>query len=348
MEENEIDLNALPEASDIEDDDEFIVVDKFDIITELGNQHRKINYVTLKDQIIPENPRKGARGIDGDKGIEGDSGPTGDKGARGDKGEPGLQGLRGYFGFGGIKGVKGEKGDLGNKGYKGTTGSTGLVGDDGFEGDVGESGDPGLTGSRGFRGDHGQDGDKGQLGPKGLRGDFNSKIFTGKKGEKGPAGFSRKGSKGQRGEKGNRGDRGDRGHRGRPGRDFLNIEVKASDMTGDRWIKKDLEGELIFNDTRMVGYSENSRFLIKVNKGSYFGKWKTQNDLYAEVCLQNADPVKGPTIFSGFLLGLVDDRMYPVMLMPYSSGQNFILKVCAFDGYTRFDLPYEIYECDEY
>ena len=348
MEENEIDLNALPEASNVTDDDEFIVVDRFDVITQSENQNRKINYTTLKDQIIPESPRNGIPGIDGDKGIEGDSGPTGDNGATGDKGERGLRGLQGYFGFGGIKGAKGETGNLGNKGYKGTTGSTGLVGDDGPKGTIGDSGDDGIKGHRGFRGDRGDVGDKGQLGPKGLRGEFNSKIFTGKKGDKGPTGFSRKGSNGQLGEKGNRGDRGERGQRGPSGRDFLNIELKASDMTGDKWVKKDLNGELTFNDTRKVGYTKNSRFLVKVNKGVYFGKWKTQNDLYAEVCLQNADPVKGPTTFSGFLLGLADDKMYPVMLMPYSLSQNFILKVCVFDGYTRFDLPYEIYECDEY
>lgn len=348
MEENEIDLNELSEASELADNDEFIVVDKIDATTELENQNRKINYATLKDQIVPESPRKGTSGVDGDVGSEGDPGPTGDKGEKGDKGQRGLQGLRGYFGFGGIKGEKGEKGNLGSKGYTGTTGSTGLVGDDGMKGEVGDSGDEGIAGPRGFRGEQGDEGDKGQIGLKGLRGDFNSKILTGKKGDKGPSGFSRKGSKGQKGEKGDRGDRGERGKRGYTGRDFLNIELKASDMTGDTWIKKDLDGELTFNDTRMVGYSRNSRFLIKVKKGAYFGKWKTQNDLYAEVCLQNADSVKGPTTFSGFMFGIIDEKMYPVMLMPYSSGQNFILKVCVFDGYNRFDLPYEIYECDEY
>ena len=345
MEEHEINLNDLPESSEISNDDEFIVVDKYEPLTELQNQNKKINYSTFKEQIIPENPRSGLRGDRGDKGIPGMSGRKGEKGNKGLKGNQGIQGLPGYFGFNGLKGEKGNTGELGDKGIIGSSGTKGLPGESGSKG---ETGDPGINGPRGLRGDKGELGDKGNKGIKGIPGDFNTKILLGKKGDKGPSGFGRKGAKGTKGLKGDRGDRGDRGRRGPTGSDIRNIELEASDMSGEKWVKIDTINELSFKDTTKTAYNENSRLLIKVNKGIYFSKWKTQNDLYAEVCLQNADSVKGPTVFSGYMLGLSDDKLYPIMLMPYSTNQNFLLKVCVFDGNVRFDLPYEIYECDEY
>ena len=74
--------------------------------------------------------------------------------------------------------------------------------------------------------------------------------------------------------------------------------------------------------------------------------------------MQNADFVKGPTLVSGFLESITNSSLYPVIIMPHehtdltnpdkSKRHRYYLKVCVFDGHQRYDLPYEVYECDEY
>ena len=66
------------------------------------------------------------------------------------------------------------------------------------------------------------------------------------------------------------------------------------------------------------------------------------------MCLQNTDFIKGPTTTSGYLEYISTTTPYPILLMPYSEGSSYTLKLCVIEGMTRYDLPYEVFECDEF
>jgi hypothetical protein len=352
MSDHELDIENLPNRVSIGSSDELVVVDK-SITTgpdaTANGKTSKILFSDLGNQILPSSPNKGTKGSTGIKGeMGGGGGSTGSKGYVGETGLPGISGTRGYRGFSGEKGENGEPSQTGLLGQPGSIGPRGDVGLDGSPGQLGEKGNTSLSGPRGYRGDIGDTGILGYQGSKGNKGSVGMSVVTGYKGQKGPTGYSRKGERGEMGQVGDRGNKGTKGEKGKTGVDDENVEFLASDMIGTAWSQSNISGELMFSDTRSTGYNPNSRLLIKVSKGNYFGKWKTNNDLYCEVCLQNTDFVKGPTITSGYLEFISDGVPYPVMLMPHSIGSAHSLKVCVFDGTTRYDLPYKVFECDEF
>lgn len=361
MNPNKIELENLSEIAVVQGSDQFVLVDKSithgNDATDSGKTS-KISFFQLSGQLIPPPPANGSAGVKGSKGEPGPRGAVGVKGIPGPKGTTGITGPRGDYGMPGQDGAKGPKGHKGDIGVKGRPGRRGDLGLEGLRGYRGEPGSPGKKGPVGYHGDTGEPGIKGLPGAKGPKGSYGTTQLSGHKGQKGPAGYGQKGLKGNKGERGIRGQKGVKGRKGPVGRDTQNIVVTASDMEGNAWSETNLQNGLSFRDTASTGYNPNSRLLIKVRKGIYFNKWRTANDLYAEVCLQNADFVKGPTLVSGFLESTVDSTLYPVIIMPHehtditnptpSERHKYHLKVCVFDGHRRYDLPYEVYECDEY
>ena len=268
-------ISSLDEISNINDSDEFVVIDKSVTIGDDASETGKSSKVTFGKlkEFIGSQGQKGEIGITGEKGKDGLTGNDGSKGQKGeigiprvsgekgDKGKDGSDGSAGPSGSDGIKGSKGEpsfiKGDKGEpsriKGDKGEPSR--IKGDKGEPSRIkGDKGEPSrIKGDKGepsrIKGDKGEPsrikGDKGE--PSRIKGDKGEPSRI--KGDKGEP--SRiKGDKGEpsriKGDKGDQGKQGDNGDVGNPNR-YLKWHKHKTLGIGS---KKNQNAQLIWeNDT---------------------------------------------------------------------------------------------------
>ena len=126
---NSSDISSLPVSlSSLDENDEFILVDKSITQDENGNEAKdgipyKVTLKKISEYLKPPPPVAGQKGKRGDKGEP--KGTTGLMGARGFTGALETkvnQSASGGFGKEGPRGHTGEKGDRGEKGVRGYRG----------------------------------------------------------------------------------------------------------------------------------------------------------------------------------------------------------------------------------
>jgi hypothetical protein len=188
-------ISELTQLSGLNNDDEFLVVDKS---TKSGQdasasgKTSKVQLWQLKEAISASGPAgaqgpKGDQGSSGPQGGQGAVGPAGSKGDQGGAGPSGPTGSNGSIGASGSTGPKGPSGSTGPQGAKGPSGpqgGTGTAGPSGDKGSTGPQGGTGATGATGAKGSTGAKGNTGASGPTGNRG------LTGSTGAKGSTGTS--------------------------------------------------------------------------------------------------------------------------------------------------------------
>ena len=171
-------VSELTQISSLNNDDEFLVVDKS---TKSGadasnsGKTSKVQLWQLKEAIGASGPK----GDKGDQGAQGPAGPKGEQGAVGPKGADGSVGGVGPTGPQGPQGPQGVKGNTGSTGPKGDKGNTGATGPQGPQGATGATGQPGPAGSTGPQGPQGKPGPTGPAGQRGAAGPQGPKGNTG-------------------------------------------------------------------------------------------------------------------------------------------------------------------------
>jgi hypothetical protein len=172
-------ISELTQIQSLDNDDEFMVVDKSITSGDDASSTGKTTKVQLW-QIKEAVSASGAKGDTGDRGNTGPAGPKGSQGsqgatgANGGVGADGLKGSQGVQGATGSNGSNGANGDKGAPGVAGAKGSTGPTGPKGSNGSQGPTGPTGLTGSKGNAGSTGPVGPKGSTGAKGSTGTAGS------------------------------------------------------------------------------------------------------------------------------------------------------------------------------
>ena len=116
-------ISALTEASDLEDYDEFVVINKDQTEGEDAGAEGQTSKVTLADLKIAV----GSQGAEGPPGSPGLNGPIGEKGSTGSSGMNGADGQDGQDGQSGVAGTNGQDGSDGADGAKGDTGAVGAT-----------------------------------------------------------------------------------------------------------------------------------------------------------------------------------------------------------------------------
>ena len=207
-------VSELTQVNNLDNDDEFLVVDKSEKSgADASNSGKtsKVQLWQLKEAVSASGPKgdKGDQGVTGATGAKGDAGSQGVTGPQGPKGNQGATGPQGPTGG---KGNKGDQGAIGPQGPRGTTGPMGPQGNNGLKGSPGNTGAPGPEGRAGAKGNAGANGARGIQGIQGQRGATGGVGPKGNTGATGPTG-----NRGLTGPQGPKGDRGATGARGPAG-----------------------------------------------------------------------------------------------------------------------------------